>query len=139
MRRHQRKAVGLIRRQYQSNDPMRWVNIAIIMDVDRKMTPRERRIFINRATRVFKELGMNVKKMLETFGEIITSVAESVVMIVDALRANPDRYKLDLTGKMTIDSPGLAIPPLCMGGIYDAELLTTPTIPPHIVGVDVDK
>lgn len=139
MRRAQRKAVALVRRQYQSNDPMRWINIAIIMDVEVMMSPREARIFKRRATRVFRELGINIGKMLDTFTQIVSRAAESIVMIAEEFRKNPDRYKLDLTGKISVEPPKLDIKPFRMGDIYDVKLLTTPTIPPHIIGISVDK
>lgn len=104
MRKYQRRAVALMRQHYQSNDPMHWCHLAIVMGVERKMTKRERRIFIRRSTKMFREFGLEARKMLETFTEVMSGALASVVALVDVFRQKPELRGLNLKpGPLVID------------------------------------
>ena len=82
---YQRKLIRELAETYQSNDPLRWVYIANKLNADRRMTPREFRIFKRRAFATFKRMGITMNEALKSMVGAVSKAAGSLADMVVAM------------------------------------------------------
>lgn len=95
MRKYQRKLVREIATLYQSNDPLRYVYIANMLGVDRRMTPREFKIFKRRMFATFKKLGVTLNEAVTNMVGAMTKAAQSFADMVSAMTKINERNSVD--------------------------------------------
>ena len=83
---YQRKLKREIAELYQSNDPLRWVYMANKFGVDRRMTPREFRIFKRRMFATFKRMGVAVADAMKNLVGAMTNAAQSFANMVTGMK-----------------------------------------------------
>lgn len=82
---YQRKLKRELAETYQSNDPLRWVYIANKLNADRRMTPREFRIFKRRMFATFKRMGIAMNDALKNMVGAVSKAAGSLADMVVAM------------------------------------------------------
>ena len=74
MRKYQRRLVSELRVLYQSNDPLRWLYIGTKIKCNRRITERERKIFMRRIADTAKDA---FKMVTETFQNITVTMQQA--------------------------------------------------------------
>lgn len=96
MRKYQRKNVKKLRDLVQSNDPLKWVYVSNLLGTNRQMTDREFRIFKRRMFKTFKNIGVTINRAFQGVAKAMTTAVKSFQALADAMRDDPDKFKLDL-------------------------------------------
>jgi len=91
MRKYQRRAVNELAELYRSNDPLRYVYIANKLGVDRRMTPREFRIFKRRMFATFKRMGVALNDAVKNIVGAVSKAAQSFADMVTAMKTAQQR------------------------------------------------
>lgn len=86
MRRYQKRLVNELATHYQSKDPLKWVFIAIKLDVDRWPTDRERKLFSRRVVRTVERTAEQVVAGMAAFALAVTQAAGSFKTLADNMK-----------------------------------------------------
>jgi hypothetical protein len=78
--------VDQVAAHYQSKDPLRWVFIALKLNVDRWPTERERKLFSRRVVRTIERTAANVTKAFTALGAAVTQAAGSIKTFTDNIK-----------------------------------------------------
>lgn len=88
MRRYQRKLVNEVATYYQSNDPLRWVFIAVKLNVDRQPSERERKLFARRVRKTVEHTAEQLVARMSAFAEAVRNMGVSLKQMTDNIKAN---------------------------------------------------
>lgn len=88
MRSYQKRAVNQLAALYQSNDPLRWVFIAVKLNVDRAPSEREKKLFARRVRKTVEHTAEQLVAGMAAFAEAVRGVGVSLKQMTDNIKAN---------------------------------------------------